>query len=125
MKIKIESDVFDIAKRLKQINESYYILFDTSKQKFELHSKEQQNSYCFSYPFQNLDNRFLDMVYTTNIRYIDNIIEDIDKNNIEIERIGKQKTKSQTDYMLKEIYCFANNSSKELDETTSFSSVWR
>ena len=33
MKIKIESDVFDIAKRLKQINESYYILFDTSKQK--------------------------------------------------------------------------------------------
>ena len=118
MKIKIESDVFDIAKRLKQINESYYILFDTSKQKFELHSKEQQNSYCFSY-------RFLDMVYTTNIRYIDNIIEDIDKNNIEIERIGKQKTKSQTDYMLKEIYCFANNSSKELDEKTSFSSVWR
>ena len=116
MKIKIESDVFDIAKRLKQINESYYILFDTSKQKFELHSKEQQNSYCFSYPFQNLDNRFLDMVYTTNIRYID---------NIEIERIGKQKTKSQTDYMLKEIYCFANNSSKELDEKTSFSSVWR
>ena len=125
MKIKIESDVFDIAKRLKQINESYYILFDTSKQKFELHSNEQQNSYCFSYPFQNLDNRFLDMVYTTNIRYIDNIIEDIDKNNIEIERIGKQKTKSQTDYMLKEIYCFANNSSKELDEKTSFSSVWR
>ncbi len=125
MKIKIESDVFDIAKRVKQINENYYILFDTSKQKFELHSKEQQNSYCFSYPFQNLDNRFLDLVYTTNIKYIDNIVEDIDNNNREIEQREKQKTKSQTDYMLREIYSFANNSSKELDDKKSFSSIWR
>lgn len=125
MKIKIESDVFDIAKRVKQINENYYILFDTSKQKFELHSKEQQNSYCFSYPFQNLDNRFLDLVYTTNIEYIDNIVEDIDNNNREIEQREKQKTKSQTDYMLREIYSFANNSSKELDDKKSFSSIWR
>lgn len=125
MKIKIESDVFDIAKRVKQINENYYILFDTSKQKFELHSKEQQNSYCFSYPFQNLDNRFLDLVYTTNIKYIDNIMEDIDNNNREIEKREKQKTKSQTDYMFREIYSFANNSSKELDDKKLFSSIWR
>lgn len=125
MKIKIESDVFDIAKRVKDIDEDYYILFDTSKNVYELHHKNQPNTYCFSYEFQNLDSRFIDKVYATNVNNIVNIVEDIDKNNDKIVQSENEKIKNTTDFMLREIYSFANNSSKELDDAKAFKSVWR
>ena len=40
MKIKIESDIFEISKRVKDIDENYYIVFDTKKNKYELHRYE-------------------------------------------------------------------------------------
>lgn len=124
MKIKIESDVFDIVNRIKNIDENYFILFDCSKQKYELHNKSQLNTYCFTLPYENLDNRIFDMINYTNVCNIDKIIEDIDKNNTETERIQKLKINEMTNFMTKEIYNFASNSSKEFDESKMFSSVW-
>ena len=36
MKIKIESDVFDIVDRIKEIDDGYFIIYDTQKNKFEI-----------------------------------------------------------------------------------------
>ncbi len=125
MKIKIESDVFDIVKRVKDIDDGYYIIFNLKSQKYELHNYKQLNTYCFSYPFANLDCRFLEMIYATNANNIDNIIEEIDKNNIDIERNRQKRMIDYNKYYLSEIYNFSNNSSKEYCEDKVFSSIWR
>lgn len=125
MKIEIESDAFDIVKRIKEIDENYFLLFDLEKEKIELHNKNQINTYCFTYPYDNLDNRMIDLIYKSNIKNIDNIMEDIDKNNMKIEKKNIENAKSNADFMFREIYNFSNNSSKELDDSKAFSSIWR
>ena len=125
MKIKIESDVFDIIKRIKEIDENYFVIFDTNKNKYELHYKNQLNTYCFTYPYENLDNRMIDLIYFSNVSNIDNIVEDIDNNNAKIEKDNMNSVKSSSDYMVREIYNFSKISSKNLDELKAFSSVWR
>lgn len=125
MKIKIESDVFDIVKRIQEIDDGYYILFDLNKQKFEVHNCKQPNSYCFTYPYDNLDLRIFEMIYATSSRFIGKILEDIDNNNANIERNNENKRKDINDYYLREIYNFSNNSSKNYNEEKAFSNVWR
>ena len=124
MKIKIESDVFDIVERIKDIDEGYYILFDCAKGVFELHNSNQPSSYCVSVPFDEIDEKIIDLIYKTNISNIDTIIEDIDNNNENIVNNNNITMKNQTDYMVREIYNFANNSSKNFDSDKAFKSVW-
>ena len=125
MKIKIESDVFDVSKRIKEIDENYFIMFNLNNNKYELHCASQPNTYCFSYPYDDLDERFIDMIYKTNITNIDNIIEQIDNNNAKIENNVNSSVKDKSNFMLREIYNFSNISSKNFDESKAFSSVWR
>lgn len=124
MKIKIESDVFDIIKRIKEIDDGYFVLYDAEKDKFELHNSKQINTYCLTCPFDNLDSRLLDCVLYSSIGNIDKIIEEIDNNNEHIENNQKKTRQNQTDYMIREIYSFYNNSSKKFDDS-AFSSKWR
>lgn len=124
MKIKITSDVHDIVDRIKEIDEGYFILFDTNKNKFELHNKNQSCTYCLTIPFGTLDKRVLDFIYNTQCSNIDNIVEEIDNNNAKIERNGIEKLKEVSDYKMREIYKFASNSSKEFGENL-FESEWR
>ena len=124
MKIKIENDVFEITKRIKEIDDGYYIVFDTKKQVYELHNSEQDNSYCLTVPYANLDVRLIDLLLYTNIKNIDNILNDIDNNNNNIENNSLKSIKEQTNYMAKEICDFANNSSKKF-ESNSLSNIWR
>ena len=125
MKIKIESDVFDIVKRVKEIDDGYFIVYDTDKLKFELHNYYQFNTYCLTIPFDDIDDRILELIYLSSVTNIDKIIEDIDKNNIAIENNNTQSMKEYGDYILREIYAFANNSSKEYNVQNAFSSIWR
>lgn len=125
MKIKINSDVFDIVKRIKEVDDGYYIVFDTTKNKYELHNRKQQSTYCLTCPFENLDKRLLDFIHKTNSRHIDKIVEEIDNNNKKVERNIYNNAKDTSDFMLREIYAFSNNSSKNLDDVKAFTSVWR
>lgn len=123
MKIKIIEDVFDIVSRIKEIDDGYFIVFDTDKGCYEIHNTKQKNTYCLTI-LKDLDSRALDLVLVTNIEHIDNIIDDIDKNNIKIEENVQKTRKSQADYMVREIYDFCNNSSKKFDDNV-FQTEWR
>lgn len=124
MKIKIEEDLFDIVNRLREIDEEYFVVFDEKRDCFEIHNSKQENTYCLTVPFDKLDGRTIDLVKCTSVEYSDNIIDDIDNNNNKIEENNKRKVKSETDFMLREIYGFCNNSSKKFDEN-SFQTQWR
>ena len=124
MKIKIENDVFEITQRIKEIDEGYYIVFDTKKQMYELLNYMQPNTYCLTIPYDNLDRRLIDLLLYTNVSNIDNVVNDIDNNNSNIERNALKNVKNQAEYMVKEIYEFSNNSSKNY-EINSCDNFWR
>ena len=64
------------------------------------------------------------MILYTDISNIDNIMSDIDKNNLKIEKENDEIIKNLTEYKVREIYNYANSSSKELSENL-FTTVWR
>lgn len=82
MKVQILNDVYNIAKRIKDIDKNYYIMFDTSTHKFEIHNSNQiGSSYCLTIPFNELDERTLKYVLKTQSVNIDEILNEIEQDN--------------------------------------------
>ena len=81
--IKIESDVYFIVQRLKEIDSSYQVFYNCLSGKFEVHSKEQaKNSFCFQVPYDVLDSRVVDYAVKTRSQNRDKLIKEIEKNNL-------------------------------------------
>ena len=105
MKILLESDVFDIVNRIKEIDEGYFILYDLDKAKFELHNLNQPfNTYCLTIPYNEIDEKIIKLIWLTSIINIDNIIDEIDNNNKDIDKNNLENVKNYTDYYVREIY---------------------
>ena len=95
MKFKVKSDVFNISKRIKEIDRSYYIVFNTSSNNFEVHSESQlDNSYCLTLPFSELDERTLTLTRKTQSANIERILEEIELGNALRENELKRKAVS-------------------------------
>lgn len=82
MLIKITGDLYHIDQRLKEIDKGYYIMFNTQKNSYEIHSSTQKNnSYCLTLPYSKLDARAVTYVKSTRREYMDNVLNEIEKNN--------------------------------------------
>lgn len=82
MKIIVLFDVFNISNRVKDIDRDYYIVYNTSNQKFEIHHSNQiGGSYCLTLPFDKLDERALKHVRSSQSNNIEQILEQIEVDN--------------------------------------------
>ena len=82
MLIELTHDVYEISKRIKKIDKDYYVVYNTSKHKFEIHNSSQQgSSYCVTIPYENLDERTLKYVRSTMSTNIDEILDKIENDN--------------------------------------------
>ena len=83
----ILSDVLDITVRIKEIDDSYYIVFSQNKKKFELHSSNQiLSSYCLTIPFEELDERTLTLAQKTRRVNQDKLFEEMEQQNKLLEK---------------------------------------
>lgn len=88
---EIESDCLDIIKRLKEIDEDYFVKFEPSSQTFQLHNRSQKkNTFCLAFPFDTLDERAIDLTLKTRVQNSDEIFREIEESNRELE-ISKTK----------------------------------
>lgn len=86
-KIEIKDDMFDICRRLKNIDSSYFILYDKCRGKYELHSTAQYgNTYTLTIPYNRLDKRTIDYVLKTRRENIKKLISDMEENNKKLEK---------------------------------------
>ena len=93
----MEHDVFNISQRVKEIDEGYYVVLNTSKQKFEIHnSKQIGSSYCLTLPYSQLDERTLTYVYQTMSKNVEQILEKIENENKLKESAEKSSTLNKT-----------------------------
>lgn len=80
MKIVIKNDVFDIASRLKEIDKDYFVVWDTVKQRFEVHnSKNRGDTFCVSVPHKSLDARTITRVLYTRIERVEQLLDELKK----------------------------------------------
>ena len=90
MLIEIKSDVMFVSNRLKEIDPSYYLVFNTIKGKYEVHSNNQIGcSYCLTYPNDALDERLLELTKKTRRQNLSELLKQIDLEN---EKLQKQNT---------------------------------
>lgn len=125
MKIEIKSDVFDVIPRLKEIDDGYKIMLNLDNGKLELHNEKQTNTYCFTLKENEILPNLINEVLASNIRFIDNIMIDIDNYNAKTELENKNKINDYTSYMSREIFNFANATSKTYNVNNAFKTVWR
>ncbi|HAJ77703.1 MAG TPA: hypothetical protein DCO89_01365 [Clostridiales bacterium] len=81
----IKSDVFDIVKRIKNINPKYFVLFNKTREKFEVHFKRNKNTYELTIPYDVLDARTIDFVQKTRIQNQKKLLEEIEKSNQKLQ----------------------------------------
>lgn len=92
MKIEIEQDVFNIVKRLKQIDKDYFVLFNTKSNLFELHAHNQApSSYCLSFQFKELDERALTHTLKTRRQNKDLLFKEMQMQNQRLLENQQQK----------------------------------
>ena len=123
MKIKINSDVFNIIDRLKQIDEGYYVMFNTNSKKFEIHNSNTKNSYCLTVPYGQLDLRTLVLVEKTHVKNYNNIIKLIDENNSKKEIENVENLKEISDYKIKELLRYSKIDTEDINNNV-FSTTW-
>ena len=64
--VPVTDDVYFIASRLKEIDQTYYVVYDPVKRRYEVHSDEQRGgSLCFVVPYGRLDARTVDYALKT------------------------------------------------------------
>ena len=87
----IEHDLYGIAERIQDIEDGYFIVFDSRSGRYEVHSAYNKGStYCFSVPYDALDARTLDYCHRTRIANTDRILAEIEKTN-EALKAGRMK----------------------------------
>lgn len=97
----VANDVFDIANRIKEIDQSYFIVFNAAKQKFEVHSLCQMGgTYCFTVPFCELDERTVDYARKTRRENIAKIIAQIDFENEKLQKENFKQAKNKLEEIL-------------------------
>lgn len=81
----IKSDLFDIVKRIKSINPKYYVLYNQTRKKFEVHYRRNKNTYELTIPYDVLDARAVYFVQKTRIQNKKKLLEEIEKSNKKLQ----------------------------------------
>lgn len=103
-KVKIDGDLFEISKRLKNIDRGYYAEFDTETNKYLIkHSSEKD--YFMVLPYEALDARAIKFVLMSMTDKLD--FFNIQKQNEELEKSHQNELSYKAKYMLKEKLAFA------------------
>lgn len=120
MRIKIESDVFNINERIREIDDGYFIVYNTNSKKFEIHNSKNCNTYCLTIPYKNLDSRAIELIHKTSIKHYDKIITELNDENEKCRQKELNKIKEINDYKVREVLKYSNN--KVID--SAFKTTW-
>ena len=92
MYIRVVDDIFDISNRIKDIDDGYFVVFNKTAARFEVHNSKQKDTFCISCP--RLNGLVLKKLHETKIVNIDRILSEIDENN---QKIAEKSQKNSID----------------------------
>ena len=109
----INSNVFDIPERLKEIDPGYFLVLNKQRDKFEVHHVENRGgTYSLTIPYDMLDSRALDFVRETRSERAKKLFEEMEERNRKIEESKKKEFKDYVGEVAKDVYKYAAQSHK-------------
>ena len=89
---EVESDLFDIARRLKEIDAGYFIL--CKRGRFEVHNRGDKPTYCLTVPWSELDARSVELVRKTRAERAAKLFAELERDN---ERARRRAIRESAD----------------------------
>ena len=83
--IEITNDLFDIAWRLRSVNDSYRLYYNTRKQRYEVRNFDTR-VLEFVVPYDELDARTVEYARYTSVQNANELLEEIERNNARAEK---------------------------------------
>lgn len=84
---RIESDLYGIVERLKEIDDSYFVLRERKSGRLELHCRSQRGkTHALFFPRKTLDCRDIELVLRTRRERADKLIGELERENREREK---------------------------------------
>ena len=92
----VESDLYDIANRVREIDPAYFIAWNFAARRFELHVTGQRGgSFALVLPFEALDERTLVLARKTRAERAAELIREAEEHNRRLEREAVRKAVEQ------------------------------
>ena len=105
---EIKGDLYDIADRLKEIDPSYTIVYNTILARYEVHSdKNVHDTLCVVSSFRHLDSRLLEVVRRTRRERSRELLEEMERGNGRLERAAAAAAAEKGGELLGEIVRYA------------------
>ena len=88
----VTHDLYDIADRLKEIDEDYFVFYSYRDKRYEVHHKGQRgDTFALAVPYDELDVRSLRLVRRTRPERAEKLIEEMEKQNREAEKRARDR----------------------------------
>lgn len=101
--IKIVCDLFDIAQRLKGIDDKYILFYNRKRAKFELHREDYGRvGYQLTLPYDSLDARTLNFCLKTRVERREQLMKELDRENEMLEKLNLCQAKKTAEYKFEE-----------------------
>lgn len=99
--IEIHNDLFDIASRLKSVNENYRLYYNKIAERYEVHNCLQRPStLAFVVPYDQLDARTVEYARFSSVQNAENVFKDIEATN---EKLEKQTREHSVEKLLEKM----------------------
>lgn len=105
---RITGDLYDIADRLKEIDPSYFLIYNTELDRYEVHSdKNIHSTLCLVSPYKYLDQRLLALVRETRRERARQLFAEMERTNAAIEQAAQKEQEEKNREVLSEIVKYA------------------
>lgn len=81
----IDDDLFGVCRRLKSIDDGYFVFLNYKTGKFEVHNKKDTPTLCLVLPYDRLDERTVRHVTYTRAERAREILERMERENARLE----------------------------------------
>lgn len=86
----IEDDLFGVCRRLKSIDDGYFVFLNYKTGKFEVHNDKDTRTLCLVLPYDRLDERTVRRVLYTRAERVKQITESMERENERIAAAARQ-----------------------------------
>lgn len=90
----IRDDMFGICRRLKSIDDGYFVFLNYKTGKFEVHNAKDTRTLCLVLPYDTLDERTVRHVLYTRAERVKEIVARMERENARLEREQAKKAAS-------------------------------
>ncbi len=104
--IPITNDLFDIAARLRTVNDGYRVYYNVARSRFEVYDESRVTpALAFVSPYGELDCRTVDYAVYSRVENADVVLSDMERNNAAVERnLGREALNNLEQYQKRRFY---------------------